>query len=132
MAVPLQGLTPGSHPRVLPKGLTPGSHPSVPSQSPTLGSHHRVSTQGPTTGSWVLGPDPGCRSYFSGMPIIKTVLSEAVTWRCSVSNKFKKNYVIFTGKRLCRSLFFNKLNRVYVSSCFYKLFIQKQPFPSNF
>ena len=45
--------------------------------------------------------------------IIKTVLSEEVARTCSVNNAFKKTYVIFTGKQLCGSLFFNKVNRVY-------------------
>ena len=37
--------------------------------------------------------------------IIKTVLSEAVARRCPVKNAFKKDYVVFTGKHLRRSLF---------------------------
>ena len=62
------------------------------------------------------------------MPIIKTVLSEVVTWRSSVNNAFKKNYVIFTGKHLCRSFFFNKVNRVN----FRFLVLQvKQPFTND-
>ena len=36
-------------------------------------------------------------------------MSEAVAWRCSV----KKKNIIFTGKHLCRSFFFNKVNSDY-------------------
>ena len=53
----------------------------------------------------------------------KTVLSEAVARRCSVNNAFKKNDVIFTGKHLCRSLFYNKVNRV----CFHFLVLKVIP-----
>ena len=37
--------------------------------------------------------------------------SEAVVRRCSVKKVFLKIFAKFTGKHLCQSLFFNKVNK---------------------
>ena len=69
------GPTPMSHPSVLPHGPTSWSHPRVPFQGSTPESHPtvppRVPLHGPTLGSRILGPTPGCRSHFSGMPMLE-------------------------------------------------------------
>ena len=39
----------------------------------------------------------------------------------------EKNYILFAGKPLCRSLFFSKVNQVYFHFWFCELFLQKQP-----
>ena len=40
---------------------------------------------------------------------VKSLHSEAVTQKCSVKKCVFRNFAKFTGKRLCQSLFFNKV-----------------------
>ena len=39
----------------------------------------------------------------------KTPATEAAAQRCSVKTGVLKNFVLFTGKHVCQSLFFNKV-----------------------
>ena len=58
------------------------------------------------------------------------VSTEAVVAKCFVKNNILRNFAKFTGKRLCQSLFFNKVcsfvkkeNQAQVFSCeFYEIF----------
>ena len=50
--------------------------------------------------------------------------------RCSIKKTFLKNFAIFTGKRLCRSLFFNQ-NVGLQAYNFIKKRLQHRCFPDN-
>ena len=49
--------------------------------------------------------------YFSIWEILKnySTIFRSSHWRCSIKKAILKNFVIFTGKYLCRGLFFNKV-----------------------
>ena len=50
------------------------------------------------------------------------VKSEAVVQRCCIKKVFFRNFAKFTGKNLCRSLFFNK-----VQASGLQLYLKKDP-----
>ena len=84
-------------------------HPMVPPHGPTLRSHPRVPSQGPTLGSRVLGPTPGSRSHFSGMPSwlekIRKIQRKAFWAIHSATREFlPKDYKRIVGRLSTRQL----------------------------
>ena len=49
--------------------------------------------------------------YFSNWEILRnySTIFRSSHWRCSLKKAILKDFVIFTGKHLCRGLFFNKV-----------------------
>ena len=49
--------------------------------------------------------------YFSSWEILRnySTIFRSSHWRCSIKKAILKHFVIFTGKHLCRGLFFNKV-----------------------
>ena len=63
--------------------------------------------------------------YIKCLRVCMLKYEEAVTQTCSVKKGVLRNFVKFTGKHLCQSLYFNKVNRdsAQVFSCeFYEIF----------
>ena len=53
---------------------------------------------------------PNCKSYWENFE--NSGKSEAVAQRCSVKKGVLRNFTKFTGKHLCQSLFFNKIDNL--------------------
>ena len=93
---------PGSHSRVPIQGLTPVSHPRVSPQEPTpciiAGPHPKFPPQALTQGSWVRSLTPGFWSHF--LLFFQILLPPKVSFRSSDNIIFNESFIP-VGGNLC-------------------------------